>query len=132
MSENRSILEYQRQSINTMSKGELLVRLFDEALKNIKYASILMKEKNDAAAKACTEKCIRIFNYLCVILDRNYEISGELYKIYSFLNEEIIKASVKRDASVLDGIIPLIQELHDTWSQANKLTHMQNSRLQSR
>ena len=40
------IMQYQEQAINTMSKGELLIKLYDEILKNINYASILLKQKD--------------------------------------------------------------------------------------
>ncbi|MDD2568446.1 MAG: flagellar export chaperone FliS [Clostridia bacterium] len=125
MPENNSVLQYQKQAVSTMSKGELLLKLFDVALKNIKYASILLKEKDYEKAEIYINKSSRIFNHLCLILDRKYSISLELYQIYRFLNQEIIRANINRDAEILDKILPLVQELHDTWAEADKLSHMQ-------
>lgn len=118
------ILHYKEQAITTMSKGEQLVALYNEALKNLHYGSQMLKEENYETAQKCTEKSKRIFNYLSSILDDKYEISGQLYQLYYFINQEIIRAEIKRDASALDGIIPLVEELTDTWIQAEKLTHM--------
>ena len=125
MPDNNPILEYQKQAINTMSRGELLVKLFEAAIKNIKFASILMTQKDYEQAEIYINKAERIFNHLCSILDRNYSISLELYRIYRFLNQELIRAKIKRDATILDNIMPLVQELHSTWVEANKLTHIQ-------
>ncbi|MDP4108461.1 MAG: flagellar export chaperone FliS [Bacillota bacterium] len=127
MPEFSSVMEYQKQSINTMSKGELLIRLYDELLKNIRCASLLFKDKNSDAAKKCTGKVRRIIHYLNEILDRSYSLSGDLEKIYDFLNTEVFRAELRGDHEALDKIVPLVQELRDTWVQANKLSHMESS-----
>lgn len=118
------IHQYKEQSVLTMSRGEQLVALFNEALKNLRYGSRLMKEENYDIAAKCTDKSKKIFSYLSSILDNQYDISGQLYQLYYFINQETIRAEIKRDASVLDGIIPLVEELSDTWTQAEKLSHM--------
>lgn len=123
---NESIARYQEQAINTMSRGELIVKLYDEALKQATYASMLLKNKDEVNSTKCIDKCKEIFNYLSSILDRQYEISQNLYEIYYFLNGQLVKASVKQDAALIDEIIPLISELRDTWAEADKRTHMQN------
>lgn len=103
---NNPILQYREQAIRTMSKGELLVKLFDEVLKNLKYASMLFRSENYDAAKKCTTKCKDILNYLCAILDDKYSLSEDLRKVYSHFIGEIIKADVDHDADALDGLIP--------------------------
>ncbi|QEY33688.1 flagellar export chaperone FliS [Caproiciproducens galactitolivorans] len=118
------IRQYKTQSINTMSKGEQLVMLFNEALKNLHYGSMMFKEKNYETAEKCTDKCKQIFTYLSSILDWNYSISKELYDLYYFFNQQIIKAEVKRESSYLDELVPLVENMRDTWSEAEKLCHM--------
>lgn len=118
------IHQYKEQSVLTMSKGEQLVALFNEALKNLRYGSRLMKEGNFDVATRCTEKSKKIFTYLSSILDNKYDVSAQLYQLYYFVNQETIRAEIKRDATVLDGVIPLVEELSDTWTQAEKLSHM--------
>ncbi len=122
--QNNPIMQYKEQSINTMSKGEQLITLFDEALKNLHYGSMMLKDKNYATAQKCTGKCKNIFNYLSSVLDRKYSISEDLYQLYYFVNQQVIKAEVRRDASVLDELVPLVENMRDTWVQAEKLSHM--------
>lgn len=118
------IMQYKQQSINTMSKGEQLVTLLNEALKNLHYGSLMLKDKNYATAQKCTEKSKRIFSYLSSVLDWNYEVTNDLYQLYYFFNQQIIKAEVKRDAAVLDELVPLVEKMRDTWEEAEKLSHM--------
>lgn len=115
---------YKQISISTMSPGEQVVLLFNEAIKNMRLGAKLLREENFEAAEKCTEKSKRIFDYLMKALDRKYEISLELYKFYSFFNREIIRAEIRRDASVLEAVIPLVEEMRDTFSQAEKLSHI--------
>ena len=120
------IMQYQEQAINTMSKGELLIKLYDEVLKNINYASILLKQEDYPMAEQYCDKSKKIFNYLSSVLDRQYSVSADLYKIYYFMNSEIIRAQVKRDHTVLDALIPLVEDMRATWAEAEKLCHMNN------
>ncbi len=122
--QNNPIMQYKEQAVNTMSKGEQLVTLFDEALKNLRYGSMLLKDKNYVTAQKCTEKCKNIFTYLSSVLDRNYKISEDLYQLYYFVNQQIIRADIRRDPAILDELVPLVTEMRDTWAQAEKLSHM--------
>ena len=119
------IMHYKEQSIATMSKGEQLVMLFNEALKNLHYGSMMLKDKNYAAAEKCTSKCKNIFNYLSSVLDKKYSVSNDLYQLYYFFNQQIIKAEIKRDYTLLDELVPLVENMRDTWQEAEKLSHMQ-------
>jgi flagellar protein FliS len=121
---NNPIMQYKEQSINTMSKGEQLITLLNEALKNLHYGSMMLKDKNYATAEKCTGKCKNIINYLSSVLDRQYDISSELYELYYFINQQIIKAEIKRDGTILDELVPLVEQMRDTWEEAEKLSHM--------
>jgi flagellar biosynthetic protein FliS len=123
---NNPIMQYKEQAVNTMTNGEQLVLLFDEVLKNLHYGSIMLKEQNYATAQKCTEKCKDIFRYLSSILDRTYSISKDLYDLYYFANQQIIKAEVKRDGAILDELAPLVKEMRETWAEAERLSHIKN------
>jgi len=123
---NDLITQYQEQSILTMSHGELLVKLYDELLKNLRFASLLLGQKQSDNAKKYTTKAKDIVNYLFAILDDKYSISADLKQIYSHLLGQIIKANVSGDPASLEEIIPTVQELRTAWVAAEKSTRMQN------
>lgn len=122
--QNNPIMQYKEQAINTMTQGEQLVVLFDEALKNLHYGSMMMKDKNYATAQKCTEKCKHIFSYLQSILDHKYSISKNLYELYYFINDQIIKAEVKQDPAYLDEVVPIVKDMRETWVEAARLANM--------
>ena len=123
---NDLIMKYQEQAINTMSKGELVIALYDEVVKNLKYGSLLLKQNNAAAAGKCMTKCRNIINYLIVTLDRKYDVSVTLSRMYSHFLGQIVLASAKNDASYLDKIIPQVQELRDAWVETEKKVRLSN------
>ena len=118
------IQQYKQQAVNTMSQGEQLLLLFDEAIKNLRYGAKLLRENNFPVAQKCTDKCKRIFLYLSSILDGQYSISKELYQLYYFINQEIIRAEIKQDGDILEKLLPLVENMRETWAEAEKISHM--------
>lgn len=114
------IEKYQEQAIGTMSNGELIVRLYDEVIKNLKYASVLYKQGNSGAARKCTGKCQKILNYLIVILNDKYELSARMRNTYSFMIGQIIITDATGDTSHIEAIVPQLEELRSAWSEAEK------------
>lgn len=113
--------QYKKTSVNTMTKGELLLSLFDGAIKKLNQSKILMDNNDYEQSKVLLERCREIFNYLIVTLDYNYEMSNELKEMYSFFNMEIVKAIVSRSTKPIEDILPLVREYRNTWEQADKL-----------
>nr|WP_312577433.1 flagellar export chaperone FliS [Sedimentibacter sp.] len=113
--------QYKKTSINTMTKGELLLLLFDEIIKKLNYGKILMEKGDYEEANKNLHKCRQIFNHLIVTIDKNFALSGEIVDIYSFLNGEIIKASAKKSTKHIEDILPIIRNLRSTWEEADKI-----------
>lgn len=124
---NDLISKYRDQAVSTMSRGELIVKLYDELLKNLRVASIFINQHNAEGAKKCTAKSRDILNYLIAILDHQYDLSERLNRIYSHMIGQIIKAGATGDAAPIDGIIPIAQELRDAWAQSEKTLRAQNA-----
>jgi len=113
--------QYKQISVNTMTKGELLLSLFDGAIKKLNQSKILMDNKEYEQSKVLLDRCREIFNYLMATLDNNYEMSNELRQMYIFFNGEIVKAIFSRKTQPIEDILPLIRDYRNTWEQADKL-----------
>lgn len=115
---------YKNMSINTMTKGEQLVLLFDKIVQRLTLATILFQDNKIEEAIVNLNKTKDIFNFLMVNLDSDYEISKNLMELYTFFNAEIIKSAAKKDISPIAEILPIIKELRDTWEEAEKLSRI--------
>lgn len=114
---------YKSNSVNYASKEQLLLMLVDGAVKFSKIGRQAIIDKNVEKSNNALQRTQDIFVELMVSLDKN---SGEwavnLYKIYEFINEKLAEANMKKDVKILDEIMPLIQEVRDTWHEAYKLS----------
>ena len=112
--------QYQRQSVMTMTQGEMLTKLYDEVIKQMSGAKICLTEKDLSGVNNALQKAQRILFYLKSTLDFKYEISGNLDALYDFFIERTVQANLKKDAAMLDEIIPMIEDLRDTFVQADR------------
>lgn len=112
--------QYQRQSVMTMTQGEMLTKLYDEVIKQMSGTKICLTEKDLSGVNNALQKAQRILFYLKSTLDFKYEISGNLDALYDFFIERTVQANLKKDAAMLDEIIPMIEDLRDTFVQADR------------
>lgn len=114
---------YKNNSVNYASKEQLLLMLVEGA---VKYSKIGRQAIVDNDLIKCNESLQRtqdIFLELMVSLDQKAgDWTIELYKIYSFINEQLVQANMKKDVKIMDEIIPLIEDIKETWNQAYKIS----------
>lgn len=108
----------------TMTHGEMLVKLYEETLKQLKMAQNAIERNDIVAANSAMQKAQRILSYLKETLDFKYEISNNLASLYNFFTEQIVSANVHKDSNLLAQIIPLIEDLKDTFVQGERLARM--------
>lgn len=120
--------KYASQSVMTMTHGEMLTKLYEATILNMNLAIKGISEKDIPATNLALQKAQKILNYLTVTLDRQYPISNNLAALYDFFNRQLITANVKKDASLIQEIVPMVEELRDVFIQGDKLSRMENSR----
>ncbi len=115
--------QYKKQSIMTMTQGELVVQLFRGCSKRLNMAVYHIDENNTEKAEESIYKAQRIINYLNASLDRSIDISSNLHALYDYFIRMIVKAKVKMDSGVLKEIIPMIDGLGDSFQEAERIVH---------
>ncbi len=120
MAINNPYNQYKEQSLMTMTPEEHIVKLFEGCSKNLNYAKIHIEDKNYAKANESLQKAKRIIRYLDECLDHQYEISANLSTLYEYFIWSITQANMHKDVKILDDIIPMIDELGDSFKKAGK------------
>ncbi|MDL2232829.1 flagellar export chaperone FliS [Ruminococcaceae bacterium OttesenSCG-928-L11] len=113
--------QYKEQSLSTLAPGELLVKLFDEAVKQMRLACIAIEKSDLNMANDSLNKAQTIVSTLAGSLDMRFEISGQLRDMYIFIAQQIHKANMEKSIPVLEETIPLLKELRDSFDQAEKI-----------
>lgn len=119
MNQNGYVKEYGKVSISTASNEMLLLMLYDGAIRFIHSAKAGIREGDMAGKRASVSSAIAVITELLDSL--NTEIGGEtaenLQKLYLYMNEQLIKANLKNDPSLLDEVLSLLATLKEGWNE---------------
>jgi len=113
--------QYRQQTVMTASPGDLVLMLYDGCIKNLKLARIYIEEKNSQDANNVIIKAQAIITELMKGLDFNYEISNQLYKLYEYINWDLINANIHKDIGKINSCLELVEDMRSTWDQAIKI-----------
>ena len=108
---------YQETTVNTQSKGRLIVMLYDGAIKFLNQAIMELEAGNYPEKGKYIGKAQDIINELNVVLDMEAggEISINLRKLYTFMGTHLSQANMKKDPEMIREVITLLQELNHSW-----------------
>lgn len=114
--------QYKQQSIVTLTPGEIIVKLYDEAIKRCNFSIKYLEEKDYAAANISLKKAQDIVAYLKSSLDGRYDISGNLSQLYDYAKDQLVKANLKKDVQPVNDVLPILKELREAFDEAEKST----------
>ena len=122
----RGYQQYKEQSLNTMTPGELLLLLLDELVKRLLRGDLALQQQDYELFDASIDRCVAIVRYLDDTLDRKYEISRELHRLYEFFSYDLNRIKIGRNQAELNRLRPLIVDLRDTFRIAERTVSGQN------
>lgn len=119
---NNPYASYKTQSIATMTQGEMINALFEGLQKNLNFAMAHMGHQDYAKTHTCLMKSQDILQYFISTLNPAMPISQNLLAMYEFFINQIVDANVKKEKKFLEDILPMIDELKETFVQADRLS----------
>jgi flagellar protein FliS len=111
---------YRQTAVTTASKEQVLIMLYEAAIKHLKKASECC-QKNDLAGKGtAVGKAHDIINELSNSLD--FQVGGEVAKnlerLYSFMVDQIVQGNMNNDADKFDQARKMMETLLEGWKGA--------------
>lgn len=121
---NNAYNKYKQNSVNFASKDQLLLMLLDGAVKFVKIGRQAMADKNYPKCNENLKKTQDIFYELMVTLDLNQagDWGNKMMAVYKFIIDSLVDANIKKDVSIIDKTIPLIEDVKETWNEAYKVS----------
>ncbi len=115
---------YRSNSVMTASPGQLVVMLYDGAVRFLKQGEIALGEGADVHAGGRIAKAEAILDELLVTLDmeRGGEIAERLQAIYVFCKKLTIEARVEKDPTKLARAAGLLLELREAFNEVAATT----------
>ncbi|OEH86767.1 flagellar export chaperone FliS [Desulfuribacillus stibiiarsenatis] len=117
--------QYAQNKVFTATPGELTLMLYEGILKFCKRAKVAIEQKNIREANDALIRSQNIIRELKYTLKQEYEVGKQLAQLYDFMLNQLIEANIKKEAKLVDEVLGLAQELHDTWKEAIKLERQQ-------
>lgn len=112
--------KYKQASVMTASKEQILLMLYEGAIKFTKIAILAMEEKRIAERGTNILKAYDIIMELHTTLD--HKVGGDLAKqlenLYLFMMDQYTKANIKSDVEPLKSNLKILENLYDGWKQA--------------
>ncbi|USB32831.1 flagellar export chaperone FliS [Paenibacillus sp. YPG26] len=114
--------KYRQSSVQTSTPGQLLLMLFDGAIRFIRSGMDGLNNQDISKANLNLGKAQTIISELIVTLDHSYEVSQGLASLYEYTNYLLIQANVKKSAAPAEEALEYLTGLRETFAQAVKMT----------
>jgi flagellar protein FliS len=137
MAYKSAISTYKETTIKTAGQGQLIVLLYEEAVKQLTKAVELLeldnKQKKDPGRIEQINKAVmkteEILTELMVSLDfeQGGEISQNLFSLYTWFNRELLEANINKDIQRILTVKDMLSDLKTTWSKVANLNTAEQS-----
>lgn len=118
--------QYKQQSIDTMTSGEMLILLFDGAVKNITLAEFALQKGDFAQFDTAITKTDKIIRYLRATLNKKYPISHELDRLYEYFLYLLVRLRAGRKPEIIAELKEHLTDLRDTFKEADRIASNQH------
>jgi flagellar secretion chaperone FliS len=110
---------YQQTAVQCGTPLELVVKLYDAAIKNVVKARDGLRAGDLVAKKDGVSRAMAIVAELRSSLDmaKGGDIAVSLDRLYAYLTDRLIDANIKKDPNGFDEVYRLLVPLRDAWQQ---------------
>lgn len=112
-------LAYRSAEIEVLNQRDLIVRLYQGMERFLIKAQLAMQNFDPGTAH---ENCQRTKAILVELmstlnLEEGGEVAQQLQALYAFFLTQIVEANLRKDATRIEAILPIIVSLREAWQQ---------------
>lgn len=129
-----NVNRYKKNKVLLSSPGEILLALYDGAIRFCKQARIAIEQDNPAQKGQKIGSVMAILTELSATLDhdRAPELCENLSRLYDYLIDRLQEASSNMDVGPLDEVTTHLEKLRETWGEAVRLAVEQGEDIDPR
>ena len=119
LGKQRALHTYRRMSVETASPGELVLMLYNEAIKTMRDAIGFINEGDPAGSGRCLIKAQDIISELRCSLDyaAGGDVAAKLGGVYDYVYKQLVEANVKKTTRPIEEALALVGEIRLGWQQ---------------
>jgi flagellar protein FliS len=112
---------YYQTHVQSRSPLELVVMLYDGALRFLDQAALAMDQQDMTAKAVALSKAFAILGELQSTLNVNEggELARQLDALYSHMHDRLVDANVQRSSAPIRDVMNLLRPLRDAWAQVS-------------
>jgi flagellar protein FliS len=122
-----AISTYRETRVKTASQGQVIIMLYDEAVKNLDRALEILAldtggKKNHRNIEKISKSILKaqeIITELTVSLDfeQGGEIAKNLFSLYTWFNKELLESNIHHDIRRITAVRNQVYELRSAWAE---------------
>lgn len=120
MSYQANAKKFKKTSIVTATREQILLMMYEGAIKSVKLASKAIEEKNIAEKCKHISKAHDIVLELSNTIDKkvNPELGDRLEGLYEFCGSQLLQANMENSQPALDNVLKILTKLYEGWVAA--------------
>ena len=126
---NGYVNQYQQNQIATASKEQILLMLYDGAIRFAQLAKMAIDENDMAKKGKYIGKSMAIISEFSTSLDHQIggDIAGDLDALYGYMLKELSQANIDNNKAPIEIVITLLKDLRQTWAEAIELNNAEKT-----
>ncbi|RED57599.1 flagellar export chaperone FliS [Cohnella lupini] len=121
--------KYQQSSVQTASPSQLILMLYDGAIRFTKQGIHGINNKDYQKANDNLFRAQQVINELIASLNHEYPISANLLEIYDYMNRKLMEANVRKSREAAMEVITFLSDLKEAWVQIIKPNNSQKESM---
>ena len=121
---NNAAVAYGARKVETASPAELVLMLYEGAIKFCNIAIGAIEKKDYEKANTNIQKARRIIVELQTTLDHKYKVAEDFDVIYDYLFHTLVQANIKKDPEILEEALKQLRDLRDAWKEIMRTAKM--------
>jgi flagellar protein FliS len=111
--------QYQRTQTETASPGQLIVMMYNGAIRFLTIARQKIDARDVPGAHTNLLRAQEIILELMINVDVGVgPVARNLFDLYEFMHRHLVKANCDKDSGKIEEVIGLLRELVPAWEQA--------------
>lgn len=109
--------EYRKSAVNGASPLQLVIMLYDGALRFMNLGKVAMLQRNVEEQNASLQRAQKIIVELmsCLDMEQGKEISQNLFALYTYIYNQLVAANIEDKPEVIDNCMEILSGLRESW-----------------
>lgn len=115
--------QYNNSKVLTASPSELVLMLYDGAIKFCNIAIMAIESRDVQKAHTNIVKVERIIDHLRLTLDMKYPVAQDFDRIYEYIARRLVEANIKKDKEIMEEVCEHLRSIRETWKEVMRLNN---------